>query len=332
LLAALTLAVLERVHMSKGRGWFVVRRLGVVLSSLVAASMLVFVFLNVLPGSPAEVILGTQSTPASVAALTIQLGLNKPIWRQYLDWMGGLVHGNFGVSYISGQSIGHEIHQALLVTGPLVLLAMLIGLVIGVPLGLTGALYKGRWLGSVVGGLSQIGIAIPSVVAGILLTVGLSIKLHLFPSSGFPGWQDPWGSLRALVLPAFALGVVEGAILARYIRAAVMEQLRSDYLRTARSKGLRRSQALRRHGLRVAAIPVVTVLGLEIASLIVGAIVVENIFALPGVGMMLLNAVNNRDLIVVQDIAMVVVTAVLLINTLVDLSYQWLDPRLRGRR
>ncbi len=318
--------------MSKGRGWFVVRRLGVVLSSLVAASMLVFVFLNVLPGSPAEVILGTQSTPASVAALTIQLGLNKPIWRQYLDWMGGLVHGNFGVSYISGQSIGHEIHQALLVTGPLVLLAMLIGLVIGVPLGLTGALYKGRWLGSVVGGLSQIGIAIPSVVAGILLTVGLSIKLHLFPSSGFPGWQDPWGSLRALVLPAFALGVVEGAILARYIRAAVMEQLRSDYLRTARSKGLRRSQALRRHGLRVAAIPVVTVLGLEIASLIVGAIVVENIFALPGVGMMLLNAVNNRDLIVVQDIAMVVVTAVLLINTLVDLSYQWLDPRLRGRR
>ncbi len=318
--------------MSKGRGWFVVRRLGVVLSSLVAASMLVFVFLNVLPGSPAEVILGTQSTPASVAALTIQLGLNKPIWRQYLDWMGGLVNGNFGVSYISGQSIGHEIHQALLVTGPLVLLAMLIGLVIGVPLGLTGALYKGRWLGSVVGGLSQIGIAIPSVVAGILLTVGLSIKLHLFPSSGFPGWQDPWGSLRALVLPAFALGVVEGAILARYIRAAVMEQLRSDYLRTARSKGLRRSQALRRHGLRVAAIPVVTVLGLEIASLIVGAIVVENIFALPGVGMMLLNAVNNRDLIVVQDIAMVVVTAVLLINTLVDLSYQWLDPRLRGRR
>jgi peptide/nickel transport system permease protein len=301
-------------------------------SSLLAASMLVFLFLNVLPGSPAEVILGTQSTPASVAALTIHLGLNKPVWRQYVDWISGLVHGNFGVSYISGQPIGHEIHQALLVTAPLIVFAMVIGLLIGVPLGLTGALYRGRWLGSVVGGLSQIGIAVPSVVAGILLTIGLTIKWHLFPSSGFPGWQNPGAALRALALPAFALGVVEGAIMARYIRASVSEQLRSDYLRTARSKGLRRSQALRRHGLRVAAIPVVTVLGLEIASLIVGAIVVESIFALPGVGMMLLDAVNNRDLIVVQDIAMLVAAAVLLINTLVDLSYQWLDPRLRGRR
>ncbi len=307
-----------------------VRRLATMLVALWGASLLVFVVLNVLPGSPAQVILGTQATPQSVRQLTIQLGLNKSLVRQYLDWMGGLVHGDLGVSYISHLSIGSQIAQALSVTGPLVLFALVIGLAIGLPLGFAGALRNGRFSGSLIGGLSQIGMAVPSVVAGLILIIVLTVKLHVFPTSGFPGWSDPLQALRALVLPAFSLGLVEGAILSRYVRASILEQLRSDYLRTARSKGLRVGQALRRHGFRNAAIPLVTVLGLELASLVVGAIVVENVFALPGLGLLLLDSVNNRDLITVQDTAMLVAGTVLVLNLLVDLSYRLLDPRLKG--
>ena len=298
--------------------------------ALWGASLLVFVVLNVLPGSPAQVILGTQATPQSVRQLTIQLGLNKSLVRQYLDWIGGLVHGDLGVSYISHLSIGSQIAQALSVTGPLVLFALVIGLAIGLPLGFAGALRNGRFSGSLIGGLSQIGMAVPSVVAGLILIIVLTVKLHVFPTSGFPGWSDPLQALRALTLPAFSLGLVEGAILSRYVRASILEQLRSDYLRTARSKGLRVGQALRRHGFRNAAIPLVTVLGLELASLVVGAIVVENVFALPGLGLLLLDSVNNRDLITVQDTAMLVAGIVLVLNLLVDLSYRLLDPRLKS--
>lgn len=298
--------------------------------ALWGASILVFVVLNVLPGSPAQVILGTQATPQSVRQLTAQLGLNKPLVRQYVDWIGGLLHGNLGTSYISHLGIGSQIAKALSVTGPLVLLALVIGLAIGLPLGFASALRNGRFSGSLIASLSQIGMAVPSVVAGLLLIIVMTVKLHVFPTSGFPGWSNPLQALRALALPAFALGLVEGAILSRYVRASILEQLRSDYLRTARSKGLRVGQALRRHGFRNAAIPLVTVLGLELASLVVGAIVVENIFALPGLGLLLLDSVNNRDLIAVQDTAMLVASTVLVLNLLVDLSYRLLDPRLKG--
>ncbi len=310
---------------------YVVRRFATVLVSLVGASIAVFAVLNVLPGSPAEVILGTQATPGSVKQLTAQLGLDEPLWHQYVDWIGNLVRGQLGSSYISHQPIGGTIAQALGITGPLILFAMVIGLVIALPLGLSGALREGRASGTLLGAISQIGIAIPTVVSGLLLSIFLAVKVHVFPSSGFPGWAQPWQSVRALVLPALALGIVEGAILARYIRASVLDQLRSDYLRTARAKGLRVTQALWRHGLRNAMIPLVTVMGLEVGALVVGAIIVENVFELPGVGSLLLSAVENRDLITVQDIAMIVATTVLVLSFLVDLSYRVLDPRLKER-
>lgn len=309
---------------------YLLRRLGIVLVTLVGASIVVFSVLNVLPGSPAQVILGQQATPRAVRQLTAQLGLDTPVWHQYLRWATGLLHGDLGTSYISHQAIGGEIGQALSVTGPLVGLAMLVGLVIALPLGIGGALRNGRLSGSFLGALSQVGIAVPTVVGGLLLIVAFASQTHLLPSSGFPGWSDPVQALRALVLPAITLGVVEGAILSRYVRASILDQLRSDYLRTARSKGLRVGQALRRHGLRNAAIPLVTVLGLELASLVVGAIVVENVFELPGIGTLLLDAVDNRDLLTVQDIAMLVAATVLVLNTLVDISYRIVDPRTRG--
>jgi peptide/nickel transport system permease protein len=308
---------------------FTARRVLIVAASLFAVSLIVFSLLSVLPGSPAQAILGTQATPRAVRALTRQLGLDHPLWSQYAHWMHGLLTANLGTSYVSQQPIGHEIGQALQVTGPLILFSMAIGLLVAFALGVAGALTNDRPLGGLFGVLSQVGIAIPTFVGGILLIIVFAVTTQLLPASGFPGWSSPGTALRSLVLPSVTLGLVEGAILSRYVRGAVLEVLDSDFLRTARAKGLSRGVALRRHGLRSALIPVVTVFGLELSGLIVGAIVVENVFTLPGVGSLLLSSVNDRDLLVVQDVVMLVAAVVLVINMAVDFSHRLLDPRLR---
>jgi peptide/nickel transport system permease protein len=308
---------------------YLARRVAVALVSLFGASVAVFAVLNVLPGSPAQVILGTQATPKAVRQLSAQLGTNKPLWVQYLHWAHGLLVGQLGQSYVSHEPIGPLIVQAFSVTGPLILFALVVGALVALPLGLGGALHNGKVTGTFLGALSQVGIAVPTFVGGILLIIVFAVKIPLFPSSGFPGWSQPLQALRSLVLPAVTLGLVEGAILSRYVRAAVLDQLHSDYLRTARSKGLTRAQALWRHGLRNAMVPLVTVLGLELAALIVGAIIVENVFSLPGVGQLLLSAVGDRDLLVVQDIVILLAAVVLVVNLLVDISYRLLDPRVQ---
>jgi peptide/nickel transport system permease protein len=315
----------------------IARRLLILAASLFAASLLVFAILAVLPGSPAQVILGTQATPQSVAQLTRQLGLDKPLITQYLDWAGGLLSGSLGRSYISGQPIGPQLGAALAVTGPLILGGLLVGIVIAVPLGMLSALRHdtGRGLkkasGTLITVAGQLGIAIPTFVVGLLLILLFAVKARLLPASGFPGWaSDPAGSLRSLVLPCIVLGLAEGAILLRFVRASVLEVLRSDYYRTARAKGLRPMRALLRHGSRNALIPLLTVFALEAGGLIVGAIVVENVFTLPGVGSLLLSEVTNRDLIMVQDIVILACAVVLTLNFLVDLSYRALDPRVGG--
>lgn len=314
-----------------GRGAFarfLCRRLAILVLTLFVASVAVFCLLAVLPGSPAEVILGTSATPAAVKAETAKLGLNAPLWRQYAHWVGGLLHGQLGRSYISQDAIGPDIGQALTVTGPLVGFAGAIGLFLGTTLGVLSALRHRKVSGAVVSTLSQLGIAVPNFVAGILLLTIVSVKLHWLTGASFNGWSNGFGQLEAFILPAIALGLAEGAILSRYVRSSVLDVLRSDYLRTARAKGLRPHQALARHGLRNAAVPVVTVLGLELAGLLVGAVVVENVFTLPGVGTMLVQAVNNRDLLVVQDIVFLMAATVLVVNLLVDISYRLLDPRI----
>lgn len=308
---------------------YLARRIATLAATLVAASVAVFCLLAILPGKPAQVILGTQATPESVQQLTKQLGLDKPLSRQYLDWVHGLLTGSYGNSYISQLPIGHQIGQALAVTGPLILFGLVVGILVAVPFGVAAALLRRRAAGPLITAGSQIGIAVPNFIAGILLIYVFSVKLGWLPASGFVTWsQDPWEAFKSLVLPGIALGVVEGAVLSRYVRSAVLDVLRSDYLRTARAKGLSRRQALVRHGFRNGSIPVLTVLGLELPSLIVGAVVIENVFTLPGVGLLLLQAVDNRDLIVVEDVVMLVAVTVLVVNFLVDLSYRLLDPRI----
>lgn len=301
--------------------------------TLAAASVVVFLILNVLPGSPAQAILGTQATPAAVHRLTVRLGLDHPLWIQYLHWIGGLLTLRLGRSYISGQPIAPEIGSALSVTAPLVMLGLLVGIAIALPLGTLSAIRRRRTSGTVLAALTQLGIAVPNFVLGILLIIVAAVYLRLLPAGGFIPWSTSVaGALRSLALPAISLGLVEGAILSRYVRTAVLEVLQADFLRTARAKGLRTWGALARHGARNASLPVLTVLGLEISGLIIGAVVIEAVFTLPGAGGLLLSSVANRDLIVVQDIVMLVATVVIVVNLLVDLLYRVLDPRIGGRR
>lgn len=305
------------------------RALQYVLTGAVAA-VVVFFLMQVLPGNAAQVALGTNATPESVRALEAQYGLDRPLPVQFFDWIFGVLRGDFGTSYVTGAPITPVIADSIQVTLILVVSSMAVALLIAVPLGTLAAANFRNAFGAVISGLSQVGIAIPSFLAGILLVMLFSLTLPIFPSSGWTAPIDGVGEfLRRLVLPVLALALVQAAILTRYVRSAVLEVMSEDYLRTARSKGLTRTAALVKHGLRNAAIPVVTVAGVQLATMLIGAVVVEQVFVLPGMGSELVRAVANRDLLTVQGIVMVLVVLVLLLNFIVDLLYPLLDPRVR---
>ena len=310
---------------------YLARRLVIFAISLFVASVLVFVVLSVLPGDPAQAMLGTQATPEALHQLRHQLGLDRPLWRQYVSWAGGFAHGDLGVSAISQAPVGPQIRGQLEVTAPLALLSLLLALAIALPTGVVAALRHRRLSGTAISAVSQVGIAIPEFWAGILLITLVSVRLGWLPAGSFPGWSSSvGGSLRHLILPVIALALVQAAVFTRYVRSAVLEVLRDDFMRTARASGLTRAAALRRHGLRNAATPLVTLLGLQIAGLLAGAVVIEKVFALPGLGKALLDGILARDTLLVQDIVMLLTATVLVVNLLVDLSYHLLDPRLRG--
>jgi peptide/nickel transport system permease protein len=309
----------------------VLQRCVILLVSLVASSVLVFAFMAVLPGDPARVALGVNASPQAVAQLHQEFGLDRPLPAQYLDWARGLVTMHPGTSYVSHAPIGSQISDRLLVSLWLVGTAMVIALLVAVPVGTVMAVRHRRLSGLVLSAASQVGVAVPAFLAGILLITLFAVKLRWLPANGWtPPVQDPVMFVKQLVLPALSLGLVQGAVLTRYVRSAVLDVLREDYVRTARAKGLRPMKALVRHGLRNAAVPVVTVLGLQLATLLIGAVVVEQVFVIPGLGSLLLASVANRDLIMVQDIVMLLVVAVLVVNFLVDALYLVIDPRLRA--
>lgn len=309
----------------------IVRRVAILVASALVASIVVFLFMAVLPGDPAQVALGVNATPELIAKTRAEFGIDRPLVTQYFDWIGGVLHGDFGRSYVTREEIGPALTDRLGVTLWLVGAGMLVALLIAIPAGTFAAVRHRNADGTAVSGLSQIGVAIPAFLAGIILVQIFAVQLRWLPSGGWtPPVQDPGEFLRGLVLPALSLGLVQGAVLTRYVRSAVLDTLGQDYLRTARSKGLRPFQALFRHGLRNAAVPVVTVLGLQLSTLLIGAVVVERVFVLPGLGSMLLDSVASRDLLSVQGIVLVLVVGVLLVNFVVDVLYTVLDPRLRG--
>jgi peptide/nickel transport system permease protein len=310
---------------------FLVRRTALFVASLLAASVLIFLLLRLLSGDMAQVIAGVQATPAQVAQLRHELGTDRPLPVQYASWIGGVFAGDFGTSALSGVSVSAELVAKLAVTGPLVAAAMLLSVLVAVPLGVLAAVAHRRRLGVVISVGSQLGIALPTLWVGLVLAIVFAVWLRWLPAQGFPvaGWEQPGRALRSLVLPAVTLSLAEGAVLLRFVRSATLGVLHEDFLRTARATGLTRVGALLRHGLRNAALPVVSILGLQVAALLVGAVVVEAVFALPGVGQMLLADVGNRDLVKVQGEVLLLTAAVLAIGFLVDLAHRLIDPRLR---
>jgi peptide/nickel transport system permease protein len=306
------------------------RRTGVFAATLFAATLLVFGFMAVLPGDPAQVALGTGATPEAVAQLRSEFGTDRPLVVRYLDWVGGLLTGDFGRSYVTGDLIGPQVVDRLGVTAWVVIIAMVLALVIAVPMGTVMAVRHRHPSGVALSMVSQLGIAVPAFLTGLLAVAFFAVRLSWLPSGGWVAPVDGFGQfVRHLVLPVSALGLAQAAVLARYVRSAVLDVQREDYLRTARAKGLTPYRALFRHGLRNAAIPVGTVLGLQLATLLVGAIVVEQVFVIPGLGSLLLDGVANRDLLLVQGVVMVLVVAVLVVNYAVDIFYTLVDPRLR---
>jgi peptide/nickel transport system permease protein len=314
---------------------FLLRRLLSFAATLAVASVLVFAVLELLPGNAAQVILGDSATPESLAALEAQLGLDRPPLQRYLHWTGGLLRGETARSLSYDEPTAALIAERLQVSLPLAAMAMVLTVVIALTAGVYAASRHNR-LGDVgVMAASQLGIAIPNFWFAILLILLFAVQLQWVGAGGFPGWTaDEGGGLVdgvvALLLPALALAMVQAAILARVTRSAVLDVMREDFVRTARAKGLTRGQALRRHVLRNAMIPVLTVAGLQFGNLITGAIVVENVFVLPGLGRLVFQAIANRDLVVVRDVVLFLAATVIVINLVVDLLYLAVDPRLRG--
>ncbi|HYO19062.1 MAG TPA: ABC transporter permease, partial [Dermatophilaceae bacterium] len=262
-----------------------VERIAVLAASLAVSSILVFGFMVVLPGDPARVALGVNASEQSVASLRGEFGLDRPLVSQYLSWAGGFLRLHLGDSYISRAPIGPQVADRLQVSLWLVLTSMVIAVLIAVPVGSLMAVWHRRVSGLVLSAFSQVGVAVPAFLAGILFITVFAVKLGWLPANGWtPPAQDPAMFLRQLALPAVSLGLVQAAVLARYVRSSVLDVLREDYLRTARAKGLRPMPALLRHGLRNASVPVITVLGLQLATLLIGAVVVERVFVIPGLG------------------------------------------------
>jgi len=313
---------------------FLLRRFATFLLTLLVASVVVFAVLELLPGNAAEIILGDTATPESLAALNTKLGLDRPVLTRYADWMAGLAQGRTANSISYDTPTAELIAERLRVTLPLALIAMALTTVLALALGVYAA-SRHNGIGDVgVMAASQIGIAIPNFWFAILLILLFAVKLQWVSAGGFPGWTEDdggglWEGLQALILPAIALALVQAAILARVTRSAVLEVMREDFVRTARAKGLTRRQALWRHVLRNAMIPVLTVMGLQFANLITGTIVVENVFVLPGVGRLIFQAISNRDLVVVRDVVMLLAAVVVIVNFVVDVLYALIDPRLR---
>ena len=310
---------------------FLAKRFATFVATLVGTTIVTFLALEILPGDPARVILGVEAPDSAVHALREQLGLNRPPLERYLEWVSSLATGSFGTSYTYSVPVDELLAARLEITVPLALLAMVLSVAMAMTLGIFAAAHHNRRGDVAVMGVSQLGISVPNFWLALLLILLFAVHLRWFSAGGFPGWDAGVGpALKSLLLPALALATVQGAILTRFTRSAVLETMREDYVRTARAKGLTRGQTLLRHVLRNAMIPLVTVMGLQFANLLAGTIVVENVFALPGVGRLILQAITNRDLVVVRDVVTLLAAMVVLINLGVDLLYAAIDPRLKS--
>ena len=311
---------------------FLIRRILTLLATLVATSLVVFLVLDVLPGNAAQVLLGADATPDTIAALTRKLGLDQSAPERYASWIAAMLRGDFGRSSTYDTPVAQLIGERLQVSLPLALMAMILTIVLALGLGVTAAAKHKSMADAGIMGFAQMGMAVPNFWFAIMLILLFAAHLHWLPAGGFPGWESGLGAaLRALILPAVSLAVVQTAILARVIRSSVLEVLGEDFVRTARSKGLSPSQVLWRHVLRNSLAPILTIFGLQFSSLLASAVVIENVFALPGLGRLVFQAIANRDAVVVRDCVLLLAGVVVLVNFGIDVGNVLIDPRLKAR-
>jgi peptide/nickel transport system permease protein len=312
---------------------YILSRLVSLIVSLAIASVIIFMAIEVVPGDPAAFMLGINAQEDTIAALREQLGLNVSGPQRYLNWVLGMLGGDFGTSYTYRTPVSEMIRDRMGVSLPLALYALSLSTLIAFPAGIYAASRRGGIGDTAVMGATQLGIAIPNFWFAMIMVLVLAINLRWFSSGGFPGWNAGFfAGMKALTLPAVALALPQASILARVMRSSLLDILGEDYMRTARAKGLTRRQALWQHGLRNALIPVLTIVGLQFSFLLAGAIIIEQVFFLPGLGRLLFQSISSRDLIVVESVVMLLVFGVIVVNFLVDIAYAWVDPRLRGAR
>ncbi|MEU1500033.1 ABC transporter permease [Streptomyces sp. NPDC005732] len=312
---------------------YLLRRLAFLVVSLALASIVLFVLLRLLPGDPANALTSVGASPEQIAAARHSIGSDRPLPEQFTHWLGQLAHGDLGTSFVSSLPVGPEVTSRLDVTVPLTLAAFVLAVLIAVPAGFVAGYKRRTWYGALLSGVSQLGIAIPVFWLGMILIAVFALNAGWLPAGGFPpdGWSQPAEAVRSLVLPVVTIALVMSASLIRYVRSATLDVLDSDYLRTARALGSSFGRAMWRHGLRNSSVPVISVLAIELASTLLGAVVVESVYALPGLGSMLATGIAQHDYPVIQAVLFVSTLAVLLIGFAADLVQRIVDPRLRGR-
>lgn len=309
---------------------YIANRMFSLMITLFVATIIIFLMIEVVPGDPATFMMGLSTNTDAADALRAELSLNMGAWDRYFNWISGMLHGDFGTSYTYRVPVSDLVSDRLMVSLPLTIYALLLSTAIAIPVGVISASKRGTATDTVLMGTAQFGVAVPNFWFAILLVLLFSTTLKWFSAGGFPGWDAGFIEvLKALTLPAISLALPQAAILSRVMRSSVLEVMNEDYIRTARAKGLSQRQALIRHGLRNAMIPVLTILGLQFSFLLAGGIIIESIFSLPGLGRLVFQSIAQRDLIVVKSIVTLLVFAVVMITFLVDLAYAAVDPRLR---
>ncbi len=309
---------------------FVLRRLLHLIPVLIAASALIFFMMYAVPGGPVGVLVGENATPEQIADVTRRFGLDRPVLVQYFDWLWRALNGDLGVSLHSRVPVMQLIGERLPATLQLAATATLFGLAFGVPIALVSALAQGSWIDRIVSGWSALALGVPTFWVGILLILLFAVELRLLPAAStyVPFWKDPLGMLRATILPAATLGLYVSGIFARFLRGSLITELNADYVRTARSKGLRESTIVARHVMRNAMLPFITIVGIMLAGFIGGAVVTEAVFTYPGLGRLVIQAISSRDYPLIQGSILVILVIYILINLIVDVLYVYIDPRI----
>jgi peptide/nickel transport system permease protein len=311
-------------------GTFITRRMITLVVQLFFVAVLVFLMLRLVPGDPARGILGETATEEQVAQMRGKLGIDRPLIEQFVDWFGGVIRFDFGESIISGRSVSGDIADRIANSLELIALSVILSLLIAIPLGTIAAIRANKVTDLALSSFAMLGLSLPSFVIGTLFVLVFGLKLGWIPQSRFVGWgDDPMAHMKLLILPSLTLAIGNAAVILRMTRSSMLEVLRQDYVRTARAKGVAENRVIRRHALRNAINPVISIVGLEVATLLGGMVIVEQIFNWPGLSSLLMSGVLSRDYPVVQGVVLIIATVTIVINVIVDILYAVLDPRIR---